>query len=86
MNQQLEKLAAKARSQITVAKTVRDEDFLEKFSKLLIEECVQVIDDMQFSKEGPSDEARYQRTLCGVTIKEYFGLQSKGPISSKNVL
>ena len=57
----------------------------EKFAKLLIQKCVDVIDGMAFTDEGPTDVARYQRTLCGVALKEYFGLQSKGPVSSRNI-
>ena len=73
MNAQIEKLLNKANGDPEV------------FARLLIEECVTVIDGMRFSDEGPAEGASYQRTLCGSTIKEYFGLQSKGPISSRNV-
>jgi len=73
MNPQIEKLLNKANGDH------------ELFAKLLIEECVTVIDGMRFTDEGPAEGAAYQRTLCGTTIKEYFGLQSKGPISSRNV-
>lgn len=91
MNLQIEKIAAKARGQMTVLTTVdeatwrEEQEFLDKFSKLLIQQCVDVIDGMAFTDEGPTDAARYQRTLCGVAIKEYFGLQSKGPVSSRNI-
>lgn len=91
MNSQIEKIAAKARGQMTVLTTVderqwlEEQEFLQKFSNLLIEECVAVIDGMRFTDEGPTDNVRYQRTLCGTTLKEYFGLTSKGPITSRNV-
>jgi hypothetical protein len=57
----------------------------EKFSKLLIEECANICFQLQFTKEGPSDTAAYQRALCGFAIKENFGLQSKGPITALNI-
>lgn len=81
MNQQIQKLLTKATEDIHGVPTVNQ----ELFAKLLIQACSDVIDGMKFTDEGPTDEARYQRTLCGVTIKEYFGLVSKGPITSRNV-
>jgi hypothetical protein len=57
----------------------------EIFARLLIEECATICFELQYSKEGPSEGAAYQRTLCGCAIKENFGLQSKGPITAKNV-
>lgn len=91
MNPQIKRIAAKAREQMVVLTTVdevqwdEEQEFLDKFSKLLIQNCVDVIDGMAFTDEGPAENARYQRTLCGVALKEYFGLQSKGPISSRNI-
>jgi len=57
----------------------------ELFARLLIEECAKICFELQFSKEGPGEQAAYQRTLCGTAIKENFGLQSKGPVSAKNI-
>ena len=57
----------------------------ELFARLLIEECAKICFELQFSKEGPAEGASYQRTLCGCAIKENFGLQSKGPITAKNL-
>ena len=57
----------------------------ELFARLLIEECAKICFELQFSKEGPGEQAAYQRTLCGTAIKENFGLQSKGPITAKNI-
>jgi len=57
----------------------------EKFARLLIEECATICFELQFSKEGPGEQAMYQRTLCGTAIQENFGLISKGPITAKNV-
>lgn len=81
MNKQIERIINKATEDILGVPTVNQ----ELFAKLLIEESVRVIDGMQFTDEGPTDPARYQRTLCGVTVKEYFGLVSKGPITSRNI-
>lgn len=81
MNQQIKNLLDKATYDVLGVKQVDQ----EQFAKMLIEESVKVIDEMKFTDEGPSDTARYQRTLCGTTIKEYFGLISKGPITSRNV-
>ena len=81
MNSHIEKLLEKSTDDILGVKQVDQ----QKFARLLIEECVTVIDGMRFTDEGPAEGAAYQRTLCGTTIKEYFGLQSKGPVSSRNV-
>jgi hypothetical protein len=81
MNSQIQRLLDKSTDDILGVKVVNQ----EKFARLLIEECVTVIDGMRFTDEGPSEGASYQRTLCGTTIKEYFELQSKGPISSRNI-
>jgi hypothetical protein len=81
MNQQIKKILDKATYDVLGVKQVDQ----ELFAKMIVEECVTVIDGMKFTDEGPSDTARYQRTLCGSTIKEYFGLISKGPITSRNV-
>jgi hypothetical protein len=81
MNPQIKKLLDKSTEDILGVKQVNQ----ELFARLLIEECVTVIDGMRFTDEGPAEIARYQRTLCGTSIKEYFGLQSKGPVSSRNI-
>ncbi len=91
MNPQIEKVAAKARGKMSVLKTCNEEDwelhqeFVQTFTETFIEECVNVIEGMRFTDEGPAEGARYQRALCATTLKEYFGLQSKGPITSRNV-
>jgi hypothetical protein len=81
MNPQVKSIIDKSTDEILGVPVVNQ----EKFARLLIEECVNIIDGMRFTDEGPSEGAAYQRTLCGVTLKEYFGLTSKGPISSRNV-
>ena len=81
MNPQIKELVDKSTDDILGVKQVDQ----EKFAKLLIQKCVDIIDGMSYTDEGPTDVARYQRTLCGVVLKEYFGLQSKGPVSSRNI-
>jgi hypothetical protein len=80
MNEQIKKVALKAGESGDCSP-----EFVAKFAKLLVEECSAVIDGMKFTNEGPSDDARYQRTLCSVALKEYFGITSKGPVSSRNI-
>ena len=62
-----------------------DQEGLDLFAKLIVEECAQLCFDLKFTAEGPAEHAAYQRTLCGTAIKEHFGLKSKGPISAKNI-
>ena len=62
-----------------------DQEGLDLFAKLIVEECAQLCFDLKFTAEGPAEYAAYQRTLCGTAIKEHFGLKSKGPISAKNI-
>lgn len=57
----------------------------EKFARLIVEECATLCFELQFTTEGPAENAAYQRTLCGTAIKENFGLQGKGPITARNV-
>ena len=62
-----------------------DQEGLDLFANLLVEECAKICFELRFTKEGPGEQAAYQRTLCGTAIKENFGLQGKGPITAKNV-
>jgi hypothetical protein len=62
-----------------------DQEGLNIFARLLVEECAKICAELKFSTEGPSEGAAYQRTLCEMAIKENFGLISKGPITAKNV-
>lgn len=57
----------------------------ELFARLLIEECAKVCEELRFTTEGPAEHTAYQRLLCSVSIKENFGLMSKGPITAVNV-
>lgn len=62
-----------------------DQEGLDLFARLIIEECANICYELRFTTEGPGEQAAYQRTLCGMAIKENFGLVSKGPITAKNV-
>ena len=81
MNAQIQTILDKATEDIMGVPVVNQ----ELFARLLIEECATICFDLQFSKEGPSEGASYQRILCGTAIKENFGLQSKGPVTAKNI-
>lgn len=81
MNANIQKILNQATEDILGVNVVNQ----ELFARLLIEECATICNELRFTKEGPSDQARYQRTLCASSIKENFGLVSKGPITSKNI-
>jgi hypothetical protein len=81
MNEQIQKILNKATDDILGVPVVNQ----ELFARLLIEECATICYELRFTNEGPAENAAYQRTLCGSSIKENFGLVSKGPISAKNI-
>ena len=81
MNAQIQKLLEKATDEILGVPVVDQ----QRFARLLIEECAKICEELRFTKEGPGENAAYQRVLCGTANKENFGLQSKGPITAKNV-
>ena len=58
---------------------------IDFFARLLIEECAKICEELKFTHEGVGEQAAYQRTLCALSIKENFGLISKGPITALNV-
>ena len=62
-----------------------DQEGLDVFARLIVEECAKICSELRFTIEGPSDGAAYQRTLCEMAIKENFGLVSKGPITALNI-
>ena len=62
-----------------------DQEGLDLFARLLVEECAKICAELKFTTKGPGEGAAYQRTLCEMAIKENFGLISKGPITAKNV-
>jgi hypothetical protein len=55
------------------------------FARLLIEACAKICEELKFTHEGVGEQAAYQRALCALSIKENFGLISKGPITALNV-
>jgi hypothetical protein len=57
----------------------------EKYSELIVRKCADVASNLSYTAEGPSNEALYQRNLCARAILEYFGYESKSPISNRNV-
>ena len=81
MNTQIQEILDRSTSDILGVAVVNQ----ELFARLLIEECAKICFELQFTTEGPSEGASYQRILCGTSIKENFGLQGKGPISAKNI-
>lgn len=81
MNSQIKAILDKATEDILSVPTVNQ----ELFAKLLIEECANICFELKFTHEGPGENAAYQRALCGTSIKENFGLVSKGPITALNV-
>ena len=81
MNAKIQRILDICTEDILGVKTVNQ----EKFAKLLIEECAEVCYNLKFTHDGPGEQAAYQRILCGTSIRENFGLVSKGPISALNV-
>ena len=80
MNEQVTKLKQAAGIDYNL-----DQEGLNLFARLLIEECAKICSELKFTTEGPGEGAAYQRTLCEMAIKENFGLVSKGPITALNV-
>jgi predicted HAD superfamily phosphohydrolase len=62
-----------------------DQEGLDLFARLIVEECAKICSELKFTTEGPGEGAAYQRTLCEMAIKENFGLVSKGPITALNI-
>jgi hypothetical protein len=81
MNENIKRILEKSTYDVLGVKQVDQ----EMFAKLLIEECCKVCEELRFTKEGPSENAAYQRILCSTSIKENFGLISKGPITALNI-
>jgi predicted HAD superfamily phosphohydrolase len=80
MNEQIKKLKEAAGIDYNP-----DQEGLDIFARLIVEECAKICSELKFTTEGPGEGAAYQRTLCEMAIKENFGLVSKGPITAKNV-
>lgn len=49
----------------------------EKFAEFIADECAKICEDLSFSPEGPSHEAKYQRNLCADEIRKVFGVPAK---------
>jgi len=81
MNEIINELASKATEDILGVKILNK----DVFARLIIEECAKICDELTFTIEGPGENAAYQRALCSISIKEHFGLVSKGPISARNI-
>jgi hypothetical protein len=47
------------------------------FARLLIEECAKICYELTYTTEGPSENAAYQRTLCGHQLKKTLDLLVK---------
>ena len=81
MNKQIQEILVKSTDNVMGISIVDQ----EKFARLLIEECAKICEELRFSTEGPGEQAAYQRMLCSTSIKENFGLATKGPITALNV-
>ena len=55
------------------------------FARLLVEECAKLCEEIKFTHEGVGEQASYQRALCALSLKEHYGLISKGPITALNI-
>lgn len=58
------------------------EEDLYEYTKKLIELCAQIAQDTQFTKEGPSHDAAYQRFLAAENIRVKLGIKSPAPINA----
>jgi hypothetical protein len=81
MTKNIDKLIEQATEDCMGVKKINN----DLFARLLIEECAKICEELKFTHEGVGEQAAYQRTLCGMAIKENFGLISKGPITALNV-
>lgn len=41
---------------------------------LVAKKCAEICEDLSFTPEGPSHEAKYQRSLCAMEIRKQFGV------------
>lgn len=46
----------------------------DELIRQVVLKCIEICDNLQFSPEGPSTQAKYQRTLCAHAIQKHFGL------------
>ena len=67
--------------QYFLAGWVSEEDLYE-YTKKLIELCATIAENAQFTIEGPSKEAAYQRFLAADVIRVKLGLKPQSPINA----
>jgi hypothetical protein len=71
MNELVKQLAVQAKIQMV------SEPRLQEFAELVARECANICEDLSFTPEGPSLEARYQRGLCAGEIRKQFGVPAE---------
>jgi hypothetical protein len=71
MNERIWELAVQAKIQMV------SEPRLQEFAELIARECANICDDLSFTPEGPSHEAKYQRSLCAEEIRKQFGVPAE---------
>lgn len=80
MSDLIKKLAKKAYDEVlatTPSFLVTREIYEAHFGQLVAKECAKICEDLSFSPEGPSLEARYQRNLCAGEIRKQFGVPAE---------
>jgi hypothetical protein len=81
MIKNIDRLVEQATEDIMGIKTVNT----HLFARLLVEECAKICEELKFTHEGVGEQAAYQRALCALSLKEHYGLVSKGPITALNI-
>lgn len=71
MNERIMKLAVQAKIQMV------SEPRLQEFARLVAKDCAKICEDLSFTPEGPSHEAKYQRNLCSQEIRKVFGVPAE---------
>lgn len=82
MNERYKELWGKALDKaVPETYTTLSDDQLNKvavvFGGLVADECAKICEDLSFTPEGPSHEAKYQRDLCALEIRKVFGVPVK---------
>jgi hypothetical protein len=80
MNKQIENLIKQAgfptmRENSTIS--LSSYDMLERLVLLTAAKCANVCEDLSFTPEGPALEAKYQRNLCSLSIRDTFGVPAE---------
>ena len=73
MNERIKELAKQATKEI-MGIPVLDQ---EEFAQLIARDCARICEDLSFTPEGPSHEAKYQRQLCALEIMKQFGVPAE---------